>query len=224
MRIFINDKPLDLISHKKIGDQSRFSQVFQNTQSIHDAVDWKGTILFQEPTPDQIIQILYVLRTRKLKKLESVTLASQQKGKLKDFVKSRFEIIKAAGGVVEKEDQILMIYRFDKWDFPKGKFEKGETPLACGLREVEEECAVQVKYKGELCNTWHTYTKDRKSILKKTYWFRMTCISDTTMKPQAEEGIEDIRWFSPSEAATALVNSYPSMRYLLSKYRDLESV
>ncbi len=105
-----------------------------------------------------------------------------------------------------------------KWDFPKGKFDKGETPERCAIREVEEECAIKVKMINPVCNTWHTYTQNRKSILKKTFWYAMECVNDSTMKPQAEEGIEDIRWFYEAEAKTALINSYPSMRFLFKQY------
>lgn len=51
----------------------------------------------------------------------------------------------------------------------------------------------------------------------------MVCTNDTGMKPQQEEGIDDIRWFSEIEAKTALIDSYPSMRYLFKKYlKNLE--
>jgi hypothetical protein len=37
-------------------------------------------------------------------------------------------IIYAAGGLVlNQNNQLLIIYRLGKWDFPKGKIEKGET-------------------------------------------------------------------------------------------------
>jgi hypothetical protein len=83
---------------------------------------------------------------------------------------------------------------------------------------VEEECNVKVKLGPHICNTWHTYTQNRKSILKKTYWYAMDCVNDAGMKPQEEEGIEEILWLSEADAKTALINSYPSMRYLFKQY------
>jgi hypothetical protein len=83
---------------------------------------------------------------------------------------------------------------------------------------VEEECAIKVKPGPLICKTWHTYTQNRRSILKKTYWFAMESLNDTGMKPQLEEGIEEIQWFSEADAKTALINSYPSMRYLFKQY------
>jgi len=35
------------------------------------------------------------------------------------------------------------------------------------------------------------YTQNRRSILKKTYWYQMDCTNDSGMKPQQEEGIDD---------------------------------
>jgi len=153
-----------------------------------------------------------------MKGLDSVTLVTKDKKALKEFVKSRFLIVKAAGGIVSKKDKILMIYRLGKWDFPKGKFDKGETPEDCAKREVEEECAVKVKLGSQICKTWHTYTQNRRSILKKTYWYAMECVNDSAMKPQLEEGIEEIQWLIEADAKTALINSYPSMRYLFKRY------
>ncbi|MFN4000367.1 MAG: NUDIX hydrolase, partial [Algoriphagus sp.] len=60
--------------------------------------------------------------------------------------------------------------------------------------------------------------QNRKSILKKTYWYAMDSISDVGMKPQVEEGIDEILWLSEADSKTALINSYPSMRYLFKQY------
>ncbi len=218
MRIFINDKPLDLISYKELGSEKKFEAIFNPSDECPPANLWKDDVLFHEPTQDMIIRILYQLRTRKLRDLDSVTLVSEDKSALKDFVKSRFFIIRAAGGVVLKSDWVLLIYRLGKWDFPKGKFDKGETPAQCAVREVEEECAIEVRLGKHICNTWHTYTQNRKSILKKTYWYAMHSVDDSGMKPQKEEGIDDIHWFPEAEAKTALINSYPSMRWLFKQF------
>ncbi|WP_075352061.1 NUDIX hydrolase [Algoriphagus marinus] len=218
MRIFVNDKPLDLVSYEELDSSKNFESEYFPSDSPPSEIFWEDDVLIHEPSHDLIIGLLYTLRTRKLKKLDSITLVTKDKSGLKKFIKSRFLTIKAAGGVVTKKDKILLIYRLGKWDFPKGKFDKGETPIQCALREVEEECAIKVKAGKPLITTWHTYTQDRKSILKKTYWFQMDCISDEKMTPQAEEGIEDIRWFYEGDAKIALVNSYPSMRFLFKNF------
>ncbi|GAB3219132.1 NUDIX hydrolase [Algoriphagus aestuariicola] len=218
MKIFVNDKPVELLSYEELDPAKSFDYTFSNLEELPLDIHWEEDILFREPSHDIIIRLLYLLRTRKMKELDSITLVTKDKKALKDFIKSRFSIIKAAGGVVSKKDKVLMIFRLGKWDFPKGKFDKGETPEECAKREVEEETNVRVKLGPHICNTWHTYTQNRKSILKKTYWFAMDSVNDSSMKPQAEEGIDDIVWLSEADAKTALINSYPSMRYLFKHY------
>lgn len=219
MRIFVNDKPLELLSYEELDGRKSYELIYHQPDEFLNQVEWHDDVLFHEPSHDLVIKLLYVLRTRKLKDLDSITLVTKDKISLKKFVKSRFMIIKAAGGVVTNEKKkVLLIFRLGKWDFPKGKFDKGETPEQCALREVEEECAIKVKVNKHLYNTWHTYTQNRKSILKKTYWYEMECLDDRNMTPQKEEGIEDIRWFYESDAKIALVNSYPSMRFLFKQF------
>lgn len=218
MKIFINDKPLDLLSPEEMIKGKTFECVYDKPTDLPASADFHDDVLIIDPTNKIIIKLLYLLRTRKLKHLDSITIVSKDKQELKRFIKSRFSIIKAAGGVVTKSNQILFIHRLGKWDLPKGKFEKGESPAQCALREVEEECSIQAKLGVEIGRTWHTYTSNRKSILKKTYWYAMENLDDSKMKPQREEGIEDIQWLSHQEAKTALINSYPSVRYLYNKF------
>jgi 8-oxo-dGTP pyrophosphatase MutT (NUDIX family) len=218
MKIFVNDKPVELIGYDELDPAKSYDFIFSNLEELPADIEWEEDILFHEPSQDIIIRLLYLLRTRKMKELDSITLVTKDKKALKSFIKSRFMIIKAAGGIVSKKDKILMIFRLGKWDFPKGKFDKGETPAECAKREVEEETNVKVKLGPHICNTWHTYTQNRKSILKKTYWYSMDSINDSGMKPQEEEGIKEILWLPEADAKTALINSYPSMRYLFKHY------
>jgi 8-oxo-(d)GTP phosphatase len=221
MKIFINDKPLDILAPHELPKEKTFECIYDHPKDLPATADLHDDVLIIQPNRDIIIKLLYLLRTRKLKNLDSVTLLVEDKKEIKTFIKSRYEVIKAAGGVVTKGSRVLFISRFEKWDLPKGKFEKGETPEACAVREVQEECGIKVRIGAKICTTWHTYTQNRKSILKKTYWFAMENINDSGMKPQKEEGIEDIKWLSHVEAKTALVNSYPSMRYLYKKFLKL---
>ena len=218
MKIFINDKPLDIISPIELSKEKTFECVYHNPFDLPSYVSFHDDVLITQPSKDIIVKLLYLLRTRKLKNLDSITVVTDNKDEMKKFIKGRFSIIKAAGGVVTKDDKVLFIKRLGKWDLPKGKFEKGELPDECAVREVEEECHVRVKLGDEICRTWHTYTQNRKSILKKTYWYAMESMNDANMKPQKEEGIEQVKWLSHHEAKIALVNSYPSMRYLYKKF------
>ncbi|MGY6558394.1 MAG: NUDIX domain-containing protein [Nitritalea sp.] len=218
MRIFVNDKPLDLLAVTDVEQREHFDHVYEGVNLRVDQVLLEDDVLILHPSQTCIISLLQRLRTRKLTKLDRITLAWSDKTALKKFVKSRFLTIEAAGGLVRKGEDLLFIHRLGKWDLPKGKFEKGERPVQCAIREVEEECAVRVKAGPLILKTWHTYTQNRKNILKKTYWFEMECLDDQHMAPQKEEGIEAIAWKNHEEAKLALINSYPSMRYLYQMY------
>lgn len=52
-----------------------------------------------------------------------------------------------AGGVLIYNGRVLIIQsRSDKWGFPKGGFERGETAVQCAEREVHEETSFNVRF------------------------------------------------------------------------------
>ena len=104
MKIFVNDKPLELISFEELDSSKTFEHSYQQVEEIPEEVEWEGDVIFFEPSHDLVIRLLYLMRTRKMKQLDSITLVTSAKGELKKFVKSRFLIVKAAGGVVTKNN------------------------------------------------------------------------------------------------------------------------
>lgn len=114
--------------------------------------------------------------------------------------------VTAAGGILFREisgtggPEIVMIYRWDKWDLPKGKCEKGETVSDCARREVSEELGILLpEIETELGSSYHEYERNGKLWEKTTFWFAMP--SDVQQfQPQTEEDIEQARWVSLSEA------------------------
>lgn len=133
----------------------------------------------------------------------------------KDF-NSFYKPITAAGGIVKKDDKILVIYRLGKWDLPKGKMEEGESKEESALREVEEECGItHLKIVDKLPEILHTYTLKGQRILKTTYWFEMTTDFNGVLKPQTEEDISIVKWVGRDEMKEVLENTYPSIKELL---------
>lgn len=57
------------------------------------------------------------------------------------------KLIMAAGGILEREGEILLVQRprYKDWSLPKGKLDRGETPLQAALREVREETGYRTK-------------------------------------------------------------------------------
>lgn len=114
-----------------------------------------------------------------------------------------------------------MIYRLKKWDLPKGKKEKGERYKETAIREIEEECNITVKLDRKICTTWHTYTMNRRPMLKKTRWYAMDIVDDSRMKPNTDEDIEEVRWMRKKEVYHALDHSYESISYVFQQYYAL---
>lgn len=154
----------------------------------------------------------------------SVHLSVKDYDAIQDFLYSKFKVVKAAGGLVRKKDKFLMIYRLKKWDLPKGKKERGEKYKETAVREIEEECNVSVKLGKKLCTTWHTYTMNKRAMLKKTKWYIMDIVDDSKMAPMVEEDIEEVRWMNPKEVYHSLQNSYKSIHYVFEQYYALKEV
>ena len=134
----------------------------------------------------------------------------------RDFC-SYYQLIEAAGGVVvNSKREVLWILRNGKWDLPKGKVESGEKVEDAAVREVEEECAVRGISRGGLLGvTYHTYSYKSEAILKKTYWYAMTCSSKQVLKPQLEEGITEVVWADKTKHFSCVSNTYTSIVELL---------
>ena len=134
----------------------------------------------------------------------------------RDFC-SHYQLIEAAGGVVvNPKREVLWILRNGKWDLPKGKVESSEKVEDAAVREVEEECSVRGINRGALLGvTYHTYSYNNESILKKTYWYAMTWPSEQVLKPQLEEGITEVVWADKTKHLSCVSNTYASIVELL---------
>lgn len=141
--------------------------------------------------------------------------------KIKKLFLSIYELIEAAGGIVRNKDgKVLMIYRHEKWDLPKGKIEKGEETQEAALREVEEECGIsELKIVSKMGETYHTYMLKGKPILKVSHWFVMDYNGKSTqLVPQTEEAITEARWMSEAEIKSVFNNAYASIVEIVQAY------
>jgi 8-oxo-dGTP pyrophosphatase MutT (NUDIX family) len=112
-----------------------------------------------------------------------------------------FTEVGAAGGLVKHiSGKYLFIEKKGKLDLPKGHIEKGEEPETCALREVSEECGISghsiIK---AIAPSYHTYSWEGISYLKKTSWFLMEYNGKMITEPQINEGITRVEWLSPEE-------------------------
>lgn len=105
-------------------------------------------------------------------------------------------VIKVVAAVIERNGQILVGQRRKsdshglKWEFPGGKVERGEAPVAALARELEEELGIQARVGREIVRYAHEYPK-RATIL--LMFFSVTEFSG---EPQSL-AFERIVWESP---------------------------
>lgn len=155
--------------------------------------------------------------TKKNGKGAFLILSSDPSARFKEL-KKKLTIIKAAGGLVENaKGNFLFIFRNGKWDLPKGKVEKGEKLKVTAVREVEEECGVEIEKRGKrLCKTYHVYEMNKQVILKRTNWYKMYVKGAPKLVPQVAEGITEAKWVGPKGIKEKTKNTYPLILDVLS--------
>jgi len=216
MNLFINDTPVRFVKENEPIDTSVFDCIVRSN-SVINLTELSGNVLIDDVEAPQLRQMINQLVEEPFNETRFVIRPHNYKEAKADFM-SLFKVMNAAGGVVQKGSRELLIYRLNKWDFPKGKLEKGESFKMAAVREVEEETGVEVTLDKKICTTWHTYTFRKKRILKCTKWYAMECINDKNKAPQEDEGIEKVEWLTRAEANNVLKNTYNSIRFVWETY------
>lgn len=224
MIIFINDIPVRILKDEEVLATGLVNhEIDAATEPITQAKLIHHVWIKRAEAKD-IDTLLEFLDSRVPTNLLSLYISVSAYEEAKHHLLSKFKVVKAAGGIVRKKDKSLMIYRLKKWDLPKGKKEKGEKYKQTAVREIEEECNVSVKLGKKICTTWHTYTMNKRAMIKKTRWYSMDIIDDTRMRPAFDEDIEEVRWMSRKEVYHALTHSYKSISYVFERYYDTQEV
>lgn len=141
--------------------------------------------------------------------------------------------VKAAGGLVFRvRDQggvtpdVLLIYRNNCWDLPKGKLEENESIPECALREVQEELGLEQlpEILADIGTTFHTYSQNSKTFEKETFWFVMRLMEDNPkFSPQLKEGITKTDWV-PADTAIERVE-FQNLKDIINRFiRDLPNL
>lgn len=200
-KIYINGTPLYLKSTEEAANLTA------STQELVDRYSGKPKVLLN-----------YADMLEKRRDFDSVTLYTDDVKTLFETFKTHYKIVEASGGVVfNAEGKALLIFRRGSWDLPKGKIDKGETPEAAAVREVQEETGLQQLELGEsLGITYHTYKEGKIRILKPTYWYKMQT-AETQLIPQTEEDIEQAVWVDLPAFLAEEDRIYGSIRDILEK-------
>ena len=123
----------------------------------------------------------------------------------------------AAGAVVVSPDgrSVLLLHHAeeDRWCFPKGHVEPGESTEAAARREIAEETGLErVELRGELTTATYRFfdpTRDR-SVVKTALYFQGRARSELV---RLEPVFDAYRWVSVGEARTLV--SYEEERTAL---------
>lgn len=141
----------------------------------------------------------------------------KQRDAFLDEYRELFREVDAAGGIVYNENaEFLMIYNRSRWTFPKGGVEWRETIEEAAVREVKEETGLDKLQMGDkMGETYHTFRRRGKWVLKTTHWYYMNASSTAALVPQKEEKIEEVRWMTQGKWLELAQSSYPLVRHIL---------
>lgn len=217
MILFINDIPVKILETGSVPDPGHYNHVLDAASEPITQAKLINHVWIKN-VGDQDFDTLFGLLNSHVPTNILSVIVSTAGLPVKKYLRTKFKVVKAAGGLIRKKEKFLMIYRMKKWDLPKGKREKNETSKRAAVREVQEECNVTVKLGRKICTTWHTYTMNKNAMLKKTRWYVMDSVDDSKMKPALEEDIEELRWMTRKEVYHALEHSYKSISYVFERY------
>lgn len=217
MVLFINDIPVKIVESHVVPDAGQYNHILDAGSEPITQAKLINHVWIKNVNDHDFDTLLRFLNSNVPTNILSV-IVSTVNLPVKKYLRTRFKLVKAAGGLVRKKEKFLMIYRMKKWDLPKGKREKNEKYKDTAVREVEEECNVTVKLGRKICTTWHTYTMNKHAMLKKTKWFLMDSVDDSKMRPAFDEDIEELRWMTRKEVYHALEHSYKSINYVFEQY------
>jgi len=200
-KVFVNDKPI-ILSDLAVSTSEYEIYLFKNTG-------------FEE--------IIHKLQNTKV---PGIYIYYNDLDTLWDKFKDFFEIVKAAGGVVENDKgELLFIRRNERWDFPKGRMELGEVNRETALREVAEECDIsETEIIDDLAITYHVYQDFGKFKLKKTYWYWMKSNDLGVPCPQKEEGITEAVFIAADKWEQMYPDMYANIKELVIKFKNIKGI
>ena len=132
-----------------------------------------------------------------------------EKGEKQSLASQGIKEISSGGIIYKKKDDgyyfCLILDAYNKWTFPKGHVEKGESLEETALRELEEETGLNKlkikKYLGE--TEIKVHKPGQKSFRKLIKYFLIETKVSKIIIPDTQE-IKDVRWFSKKEALNTI--------------------
>ncbi|MBC7232425.1 MAG: NUDIX hydrolase [Chloroflexi bacterium] len=106
--------------------------------------------------------------------------------------------IVGVGAVVVKEGQVLLVRRANapnqgQWSIPGGTVELGETLAQAAVREVREECGIEIE-PGEVLSTFDLIQRDEKGRILYHYVLIDFLARYVSGEPIAATDAMEVRW------------------------------
>lgn len=135
----------------------------------------------------------------------------------------------SAGGVVfrkrgKKLKILLLKDKNNNWTFPKGLIEDDEDKLGTAQREISEEVGLKnVKFVSELPPIGYWYKWQQNLIKKTVYYFLFEALGNEKPEPQKDEGIKEVKWFTPQKALAIIgyrKTNEPILKEIIEKLKN----
>jgi 8-oxo-(d)GTP phosphatase len=116
---------------------------------------------------------------------------------------SRSGDVRAAGAVVLRRGQVLLVHRptYDDWSFPKGKLDRGESSPGAAVREVAEETGVRVRLGVPL--TTQSYPNGARTKVV-DYWIGRVIGDPDVSGYLVNSEIDEVEWVDVEKAEKRL--------------------
>ncbi|MBC7260814.1 MAG: NUDIX hydrolase, partial [Chloroflexi bacterium] len=106
--------------------------------------------------------------------------------------------IVGVGAVVVKQGQVLLVRRANapnqgQWSIPGGTVELGETLAQAAVREVREECGVEIE-PGDVLSTFDLIQRDEKGRIRYHYVLIDLAARYISGEPVAATDATEVRW------------------------------
>ncbi len=129
--------------------------------------------------------------------------------------------IAAVGAVVFKDGKILTIKRGQepskgKWSIPGGRIELGETAQEAGIREVREECSIEVEIERVL-DAANNIIRDEDGRIKYHYVIIDLLARYVSGEIRAQSDAEECKWVTPQELVE--LDLTPMLREMLTRQK-----
>jgi ADP-ribose pyrophosphatase len=117
----------------------------------------------------------------------------------------------AIGGVVIKDDRVLLVRRgkppaFGEWAIPGGSVELGETLKQAVERELREETGIIVRA-GEVCHLFEAVKRDDHGLVQFHYVIIDLMADHLSGEPAPASDVTEAAWLAPEDLEESDINT-----------------